>query len=74
MKALDMKRGSADCGQRGEAAGAIAEVYRLVTQRRLPPPWSVEEGDNYFVVKDSTGQTVTWKQGKRHVQKHSNRY
>jgi len=25
--------------------------------RRFPPPWSVEEGKTWFVVKDSGGQT-----------------
>jgi hypothetical protein len=27
-------------------------------QRRFPPPWSVEEGETYFVVKDSSGQKL----------------
>jgi hypothetical protein len=27
-------------------------------QRRFPPPWSVEEGDTYFVIKDSSGQKL----------------
>jgi hypothetical protein len=26
--------------------------------RRFPPPWSVEEGKTYFVVKDSSGQKL----------------
>jgi len=26
--------------------------------RRLPPPWSVEEGKTYFVVKDASGQKL----------------
>ena len=26
--------------------------------RRFPPPWSVEEGDTYFVVKDASGQKL----------------
>jgi hypothetical protein len=26
--------------------------------RRFPPPWSVEEGETYFVVKDSSGQKL----------------
>jgi hypothetical protein len=29
------------------------------TNRRFPPPWSVEEGETYFVVKDRSGQTKT---------------
>jgi hypothetical protein len=27
-----------------------------VTERRFPPPWSVEEGEAYFVVIDGAGQ------------------
>jgi hypothetical protein len=26
--------------------------------RRFPPPWSVEEGETYFVVKDANGQKL----------------
>jgi len=26
--------------------------------RRFPPPWSVEEGETYFVVKDASGQKL----------------
>jgi hypothetical protein len=29
------------------------------TPRRFPPPWSVEELDAAFVVKDSSGQKLT---------------
>jgi hypothetical protein len=29
-----------------------------MAHRRFPPPWSVEEGEAYFVVKDSTGQKL----------------
>jgi hypothetical protein len=29
-----------------------------LTARRFPSPWSVEEGDTYFVVKDSSGQKL----------------
>ena len=28
--------------------------------RRFPPPWSVEDIDAAFVVKDSTGQALTY--------------
>jgi hypothetical protein len=28
--------------------------------RRFPPPWSVEEGENYFVVKDNDGQQLAY--------------
>ena len=26
--------------------------------RRFPPPWSVEEGETWFVVKDASGQKL----------------
>ena len=28
--------------------------------RRFPPPWSVEEGDNYFVVRDADAQQLAY--------------
>jgi hypothetical protein len=28
--------------------------------RRFPPPWSVEEGETYFVVKDNSGQKLAY--------------
>ena len=28
--------------------------------RRFPPPWSVEEGDNYFVVRDQNRQALAY--------------
>jgi hypothetical protein len=30
------------------------------TPRRFPPPWSVEEGETYFVVKDNDGQQLAY--------------
>ena len=29
-------------------------------ERRFPPPWSIEEGDNYFVVRDREGQQLAY--------------
>jgi hypothetical protein len=29
-----------------------------IALRRFPPPWTVEEGETYFVVKDSGGQKL----------------
>ena len=29
-----------------------------MTVRRFKPPWSVEEGDTWFVVKDASGQKL----------------
>jgi hypothetical protein len=31
-----------------------------LTTRRFPPPWSVEEGETYFVVKDNDGQQLAY--------------
>jgi hypothetical protein len=31
-----------------------------MTERRFPPPWSVEEGEAYFVVKDNDGQQLAY--------------
>jgi hypothetical protein len=31
-----------------------------MTARRFPPPWSVEELDGCFVVKDSAGQQLAY--------------
>jgi hypothetical protein len=28
--------------------------------RRFPPPWSIEEGGTYFVVKDSEAQALAY--------------
>ena len=28
--------------------------------RRFPPPWSAEEGETYFVVKDNDGQQLAY--------------
>ena len=31
-----------------------------MTARHFPPPWSAEEGDNYFVVRDREGQQLVY--------------
>jgi hypothetical protein len=31
-----------------------------VTPRRFPPPWSVEELNDAFIVKDSAGQKLAY--------------
>ena len=33
---------------------------RLRHTRRFPPPWSVEEGETYFVVNDNDGQQLAY--------------
>jgi len=30
----------------------------VTSSRRFPPPWSVEESDGYFIVKDANGQKL----------------
>ena len=36
------------------------ETGRLMPERRFPPPWSVEEQEAYFVVRDHSGQTLAY--------------
>jgi hypothetical protein len=46
-----------------ETAGRIVERNGAATAsrfRRFPPPWSVEELDACFVVKDSRGQKLAY--------------
>ena len=35
-------------------------VLRTMTTRRFPPPWSVEELDACFVVRDNDGQQLAY--------------
>jgi hypothetical protein len=37
-----------------------ARLKTLVTDRRFPPPWSVEEAAACFVVVDSAGQKLAY--------------
>jgi hypothetical protein len=30
----------------------------MASPRRFPPPWTVEEGETYFVVSDGSGQKL----------------
>jgi len=32
----------------------------IASARRFPPPWTVEEGETYFVVKDHDGQKLAY--------------
>jgi hypothetical protein len=32
----------------------------VLSARRFPPPWSVEEGETYFVVKENEGQQLAY--------------
>jgi len=34
--------------------------YGFGDTRRFPSPWSVEEGETYFVVKDNDGQQLAY--------------
>jgi hypothetical protein len=36
----------------------VVIVSGNVLTRRFPPPWSVGEGETYFVVKDASGQKL----------------
>jgi hypothetical protein len=39
---------------------AITKVRPVPTERRFPPPWSVEETAACFVVKDGAGQKLAY--------------
>jgi hypothetical protein len=54
--AIDMSISSAA----GEFALAHDRCSRLRHTRRFPPPWSVEEGQTWFVVKDNGGQKLAY--------------
>jgi hypothetical protein len=41
-------------------AGAACRILVLVTSRRFPPPWTVEEQDACFVVRDHNGQQLAY--------------
>jgi hypothetical protein len=34
--------------------------FQAMPQRRFPPPWSIDELEACFVVKDSTGQKLVY--------------
>jgi hypothetical protein len=39
--------------------------YQPMPERHFPPPWSVEELDSCFVVKDANGQGLAYSTSKR---------
>jgi hypothetical protein len=39
---------------------ADVRLYRGMPQRRFPPPWSVEETDACFIVRDKNGQALAY--------------
>ena len=41
-------------------APAVTREAEEVAVRRFPPPWSDEESETYFVVKDSDGQQLAY--------------
>ena len=43
---------------RGGQAVSVRLGWPPMTQRRFPPPWSVEEQEACFVVRDHNGQTL----------------
>jgi hypothetical protein len=42
------------------ASALLASPRGQVTQRRFPPPWTVEEQAACFVVRDSNGQQLAY--------------
>ena len=40
--------------------GVRAYSGMAITPRRFPPPWSLEELDSCFVVKDANGQALAY--------------
>jgi hypothetical protein len=38
----------------------LCDGWATMTPRRFPPPWTVEDIDAAFVVKDSTGQQLAY--------------
>jgi len=41
-----------------DALSEAMQFPSMIAVRRFPPPWSIEDIDAAFVVKDSTGQTL----------------
>jgi hypothetical protein len=39
---------------------ADVRLYRGMPARRFPPPWSVEETDARFIVRDTNGQALAY--------------
>ena len=46
------------CRPRASALGYLSQLPELT--RRFPPPWSVEETDACFIVRDANGQAVAY--------------
>jgi hypothetical protein len=42
------------------AALCAFDLIEIDGKRRFPPPWSVEEGQTWFVVKDNGGQKLAY--------------
>ena len=38
----------------------VAAGLSVVPERRFPPPWSVEETDACFIVRDANGQALAY--------------
>ena len=38
----------------------MARYHPVMPARRFPPPWSVEERQSRFIVKDGNGQTLAY--------------
>jgi hypothetical protein len=56
---------------------AIAAGYNNEVSRRFPPPWSIDELEACFVVRDHSGQALAYvyfedEPGRRSAAKHDN--
>jgi hypothetical protein len=50
---------AAQCGPGGGCRSGCVKTIQC-SQRRFPPPWSVEEQDACFVVRDHNGQQLAY--------------
>jgi hypothetical protein len=51
---------AAHAGRLSGACGRKREGIRPLTGRRFPPPWSIEQLEECFVVADSNGQNLAY--------------
>jgi hypothetical protein len=56
-QAFDLLR---SCRPDHAAALCAFDLIEIDGKRRFPPPWSIEEGQTWFVVKDNGGQKLAY--------------
>jgi hypothetical protein len=44
----------------GRTSPALAQAVEAMPARRFPPPWSVDETDACFIVRDHAGQALAY--------------